>query len=214
LDYLFNVSAFFILISWSLTNEFSVRGTAIFGYLILLQYGVAIGSPTVFLWACLFILANLVRVILLIKDLIPRDLPKEFQSIKEDLFPNMPAGDFMRLIKLSHKGKATEQRLITGGQNVKYLLLITSGTMYVELNNLTIELTNNHFIGEMSYFNKGIATGTVFVKEPAEYIYWDYDDLYELQRKKSALFMHLINAMGKDIVMKMINKNKVATIDD
>jgi CRP-like cAMP-binding protein len=216
LEFLFNLSSLIILISWSFSNIFAIRLTAIIGYLLLLQYrfNVSITNDqfSVFIWPLLFILANLVRVALLLKDVMPKDLPEDLVQIKQELFTNMTNSDFMRFMRMSKKGAASNQQILAKGELVKNLMLVTAGSMYIQFPNNVVELGKNHFIGEMSYFNQGRASNTVFVNEPAEYYYWDYDTIHELQRKKPNLFMRLVEAMGKDIVLKMIAQNNVQMI--
>lgn len=144
--------------------------------------------------------------------MMPKDLPEELAQIKQRLFESMAIGDFIRLMELSKKAIASNQQLLTQGEPVKNLMLITDGKMYIKLTNSTVELDHYHFVGEMSYFNEGKASNTVFVNDPAEYLYWNYDDLHDLQRKKPNLFMKLVEAMGKDIVLKMIAQNETQAI--
>lgn len=210
LEYLFNLSCLILLISWCLTNIFSIRFTAIGAYLLMLQFSVSAFNDNdyLFYWTLLFILANLFKVALLLKDVMPRDLPEDLVEIKQSLFEHMSNSDFIRFMKMSKKGISSNQKILQKGEPVKNLILISNGNMHVQFPDGNVELGKNHFVGEMSYFNKGRASNTVIVKEPAEFYYWDYDTLKELQRKKPNLFMKLVEAMGKDIVVKLIDQNK------
>ncbi len=138
----------------------------------------------------------------------PRDLPYDLQQIKDLFFLSMQTSDFIRLIKLSNQGNSRNEKILTKGEPVEYLMLITKGSVYIELEEEIIEVGPYHFIGEMSYFRDGKASTTIYAKDPVDYLYWNYSDLHRLQENKPSLFMRMVEAMGKDIILKMLNQTE------
>lgn len=173
-----------------------------------LLYGVLAHIPPIAYWAIASLLINFVQIGLLIRDMVPQNLSGELQEIKNLFFESMQTSDFLRLIKLSHRGKAEDETILEMGKPVKALMLITNGQVYIDIHGNILELEAYHFIGEMSYFSDGNASTTIYAREPIEYLYWNYTDLRRLQIKKPPLFMKMIEAMGKDIMLKMLNRNK------
>ncbi len=173
-----------------------------------LLYGILAHIPPMAYWAIASLLINFVQIGFLIRDMMPKYLSDELQSIKKIFFDSMQTSDFLRLIKLSHRGTASNEVVLEKDKPVKALMLITNGQVYIDIHDSILELGPYHFIGEMSYFSDGNASTTIHAREPVEYIYWNYSDLRRLQVKTPPLFMKMIEAMGKDIMLKMLNRNK------
>ncbi len=163
-------------------------------------------------WAIASLIINFVQIAILVHDMRPQILDEELQEIKNLFFESMQTSDFLRLIKLSHKGIAHDKLLLEKDKPVKALMLITNGQVYIDIHGSILKLGHYHFIGEMSYFGDGNASTTIHAREPVEYLYWDYNDLRRLQHKKPPLFMKMIEAMGKDIMLKMLKQNKKSSL--
>lgn len=206
MDYLYSIGNILILLSLSFRKVLLIRAIFIVSDLFFLLYGLLVPVYPIAYWAVASLLINFFQIGMLIRDMIPRELSYELKEIKDLFFQSMLTSDFLRLIKLSHKEKVRTKELIIKGQEVKNLILITEGEVYVERDGATLKLGPYHFIGEMSYFSNGRANATIYAKEPVEYLYWRYEDLHRLQDKKTPLFMRMIEAMGKDIMLKMINQ--------
>jgi hypothetical protein len=208
LDYLYSLGNILILLSLSCRRIFLIRTIFILSDISFLSYGVLARIPPVAYWAVASLLINLVQIAILLRDMMPKDLSEELRKIKKLFFDSMQTSDFLRLIKLSHRGYASDTLLLEKGKPVKALILITQGQVYIDIPDNILKLGSYHFIGEMSYFSDGNANATIRVHEPVEYIYWNYTDLRRLQIKKPMLFMKMIEAMGKDIMLKMLNPNQ------
>ncbi|WP_238584080.1 Crp/Fnr family transcriptional regulator [Legionella tucsonensis] len=176
--------------------------------LSFLLYGALANVPPVAYWAIASLIINFVQIGILLRDMIPRDLPYDLQQIKDLFFSSVQTSDFIRLIKLSYRGTSSNKKMLTEGEPVENLMLITQGLVYIEVDGTTIEVGPYHFIGEMSYFSDGKASTTIHSREPVDFLYWRYSDLRRLQEKNPALFMKMVEAMGKDIMLKMLHQNK------
>lgn len=208
MDYLYSLGNILILLSLSFRKVILIRTIFALSDISFLIYGLYNHTTPIIFWSVASLMINLVQIAYLLRDMIPRELTDELQAIKKLFFDSMPVNDFLRLIKISHRGSANDTVMLEQGKPVNTLMLITNGKVYIELKNSTLELGNYHFIGEMSYFSDGNASTTIHAREPVEYIYWHYKDLRRLQIKKPPLFMKMIEAMGKDIMLKMLNHNK------
>jgi hypothetical protein len=208
LDYLYSLGNILILLSLSCRKVLLIRIIFALSDTSFLLYGILAHIPPMAYWAIASLLINFVQIGFLIRDMMPKYLSDELQSIKKIFFDSMQTSDFLRLIKLSHRGTASNEIVLEKDKPVKALMLITNGQVYIDIHDSILELGPYHFIGEMSYFSDGNASTTIHAREPVEYIYWNYSDLRRLQIKTPPLFMKMIEAMGKDIMLKMLNRNK------
>ncbi|MCW8443907.1 cyclic nucleotide-binding domain-containing protein [Fluoribacter gormanii] len=168
--------------------------------------------PPVAYWAIASLIINFVQIGILLRDLMPKVLPYDLQQIKDLFFVSMQTSDFIRLIKLSERGTSRNKKMLIKGAPVENLMLITKGQVYIEVDEAIIEVGPYHFIGEMSYFRDGKASTTIYAREPVDYLSWSYSDLRRLQENKPPLFMKMVEAMGKDIILKMLNQNKASKV--
>ncbi|WP_230849135.1 Crp/Fnr family transcriptional regulator [Legionella saoudiensis] len=208
LDYLYSLGNILILLSLSCRKVLLIRIIFALSDTSFLMYGVLAHIPPMAYWAIASLLINFVQIGFLIRDMMPKYLSDELQSIKKIFFDSMQTSDFLRLIKLSHRGTASNSIVLEKNKPVKALMLIIKGQVYIDIQDSILELGPYHFIGEMSYFSDGNASTTIHAREPVEYLYWNYSDLRRLQIKNPPLFMKMIEAMGKDIMLKMLNRNK------
>lgn len=208
MDYLYSLGNILILLSLSFRKVLLIRLIFALSDISFLLYGIFAHLAPIAYWAIASLVINFVQIAILLRDMVPKDLSEELQAIKNLFFEGMQTSDFLRLIKLSHKGTAHNELILERGKPVKALMLITNGLVYIDIHGDTLELGHYHFIGEMSYFSDGNASTTIHAREPVDYLYWNYSDLRRLQIKKPPLFMKMIEAMGKDIMLKMLNRNK------
>ena len=209
MDYLYSLGNVLILLSLSFRNVLYLRVIFALSDVAFLQYGIFTHQYQMIGWAIASLGINLFQIILLIKDMLPKELSKEFRDIKHQFFENLSVSDFLKLMKISKQGSAQNQQLIKKDEPVTALMLITDGAAYIDIDHTNVvQLGHYHFLGEMSYFNKGRASNSVYAREHLKYYYWPYEDLYKLEHKNPSLFMKMVEAMGKDIMLKMINKNK------
>ncbi|QMT60060.1 cyclic nucleotide-binding domain-containing protein [Legionella sp. PC997] len=208
MDYLYSLGNILMLLSLCFRKVLFLRTIFILSDLSFLLYGVLANVPPVAYWAIASLIINFVQIGFLLRDLMPRDLPYDLQQIKDLFFVSMQTSDFIRLIKLSNRGNSRNEKILTKGEPVEHLMLITKGLVYIELEEEIIEVGPYHFIGEMSYFRDGKASTTIYAKDPVDYLYWNYSDLHRLQENKPSLFMRMVEAMGKDIILKMLNQTE------
>ncbi|STY29079.1 Cyclic nucleotide-binding domain [Legionella wadsworthii] len=208
MDYLYSLGNILLLLSLCFRKVLFIRTIFILSDLSFLLYGSLADVPPVAYWAVASIVINFVQIGILLRDMIPKDLPYDLQQIKDLFFSSMQTSDFIRLIKLSYRGTSSNTQMLTRGEPVENLMLITKGMVYIEVDNTMIQVGPYHFIGEMSYFRDGKATTTIYSREPVDFLYWRYSDLRRLQQNKPPLFMKMVEAMGKDIMLKMLHQNK------
>lgn len=210
MDFLYSLGNILMLLSLCFRKVLFIRTIFILSDLSFLLYGALLDVPPVAYWAIASLIINFVQIGILLRDMIPRDLPYDLQQIKDLFFSGMQTSDFIRLIKLSYRGTSSNQKILTQDEPVENLMLITKGLVYIEVDGAVIEIGPYHFIGEMSYFRDGKASTTIHAREPVDYLYWRYSDLRRLQEKQPPLFMKMVEAMGKDIMLKMLHQNKTS----
>lgn len=212
-DYLYSLGNILILLSLSFRKVLFIRIIFALSDFCFVAYGLWVEVMPMVYWAVASLIVNFVQIGLLVHDMIPQYLNEELQAIKDQFFETMTTNEFLKLIKLSRRGISYNQLMLEKGAPVEDLLLITEGYVYITLPDSVLRLGRYHFIGEMSYFSDGTASATIHAREPVEYLYWHYKDLRRLQVKKPQLFMKMVEAMGKDIMLKMIKQNQQPTVD-
>ncbi|MCW8469091.1 cyclic nucleotide-binding domain-containing protein [Fluoribacter gormanii] len=212
MDFLYSLGNILMLLSLCFRKVLFIRTIFILSDLSFLLYGALADVPPVAYWAIASLIINFVQIGILLRDLMPKVLPYDLQQIKDLFFVNMQTSDFIRLIKLSERGTSRNKKILIKGAPVENLMLITKGQVYIEVDEAIIEVGPYHFIGEMSYFRDGKASTTIYAREPVDYLSWSYSDLRRLQENKPPLFMKMVEAMGKDIILKMLNQNKASKI--
>jgi hypothetical protein len=205
LVFLYNLGNILILLSLSFRKIIFIRMFYLLADLCFISYGLAIGVMPLVYWAICTLGINSVQVAGLIRDMVPKALNSELRQIKELFFASMSNRDFLKLIKLSSNGTASHKKILVEGQSVRNLFLITKGHVYFDTREFPKELGPYHFIGEMSYFGNGTANITIEAKEQVDYLFWRYSDLRRLQVKEPQLFMKMLEAMGKDVILKMLH---------
>lgn len=208
MDSLYSLGNILILLSLSCRKVLLIRTIFAFSDTSFLLYGILMRVNPIIYWSVASLTINFVQIAILLRDLMPRELSEELKEIKRIFFDTMQTSDFLRLIKLSHRGSAQDQLVLEKDKPVESLMLITKGQVYIDIHGSILMLGHYHFIGEMSYFSNGNASTTIHAREPVEFIYWNYADLRNLQIKKPPLFMKMLEAMGKDIMLKMLNHNQ------
>ncbi|KTD03504.1 DNA-binding transcriptional dual regulator Crp [Fluoribacter gormanii] len=212
MDFLYSLGNILMLLSLCFRKVLFIRTIFILSDLSFLLYGALADVPPVAYWAIASLIINFVQIGILLRDLMPKVLPYDLQQIKDLFFVSMQTSDFIRLIKLSERGTSRNKKILIKGAPVENLMLITKGQVYIEVDEAIIEVGPYHFIGEMSYFRDGKASTTIYAREPVDYLSWSYSDLRRLQENKPPLFMKMVEAMGKDIILKMLNQNKASKV--
>lgn len=205
MDFLYSLGNILILLSLSFRKVLFIRLIFALSDISFLAYGLFMGLTPMVYWSVASLVINFVQIGFLFRDMLPQNLSEELLAIKHLFFESMSTNDFLSLIKLSHKGMTYESVLLEKGNPVNSLMLITNGQVYIDVHDKTVILGPYHFIGEMSYFSDGKASSTIFVREPVDYLYWNYADLHRLQLQSPPLFMKILEAMGKDLMLKMLN---------
>lgn len=183
MDLSYNLAELLVLAAYLFRKVLYIRTIAICASLLYINFSLKHHLPDVFWWSLIYICANAFQILMLLKEQFPTNLSLHLQEIKNKYFSKMTIADFRKLIKLSSQSKAELVNLITQGKPVDRLMLITKGTSYVSQGDKMISLEPYHFLGEMSFFNNNLATADVTIKEPIEFIYWDYEMVRKIEEK-------------------------------
>ncbi|KTC68904.1 Cyclic nucleotide-binding domain protein [Legionella birminghamensis] len=208
MDLSYHIAELLVLFSYLFRNMLYLRIVACCASLLYMHYSLRHNLPDIFWWSAIYLIVNFIQIFLIVKEKFPIELNPTLQAIKEKFFKHVSTSDFMKIIKLSGKGQAGSAHLMIKDKPVSQLLLITGGSVLVQFQNQIIELGPYHFLGEMSFFNNQLATADVTVKEQADFIYWDYEAIRRLQERQPNLFIYLLEAIGKDIMLKMTSNPK------
>ena len=206
-EYLYNLANFILLFGLCFRQILLLRIIMIVAELFFGTYAYLMNLPSMLLWSFLYLTVNSVQIFLILKDRIPKDIPLELRVLKERYFNALQSNDFLKLIKFATRLKASDKKLIAINEPVHALIYVLSGNIYVEkpgISDFSLCFEANHFVGEMSYFNHAPANADVIAKDTVEYLAWPYEKIKKLQQKDPPLFMAMIEAMGKDMLLKML----------
>lgn len=110
MDYLYSLGNILILLSLSFRKVLIIRTIFVLSDLSFLLYGALANVPPVAFWAIASLIINFVQIGILLRDMIPRDLPYDLQQIKDLFFSDMQTSDFIRLIKISSSGTSSNKK--------------------------------------------------------------------------------------------------------
>ncbi|MCW8450525.1 cyclic nucleotide-binding domain-containing protein [Legionella quinlivanii] len=212
MDLTYHIAELLLLVSYLLRDMLHLRIVACFVSLLYIFYGMNHNLPEIYWWSVIYLVVNIFQILLIFKQKLPAQLDPPLQAIKDQLFTHMVTSEFVKLIKLSKEGEARTAALMSRDQPVSRVLLLTEGKALVYCDKHIIELKPYHFLGEMSFFNNQLATADVIVKEPVKFIYWEYETLKRLQERQPGLFIFMLEAIGKDMVLKLMNTPGLAEV--
>ncbi|MFQ3196709.1 MAG: hypothetical protein ACI8R9_001920 [Paraglaciecola sp.] len=200
------ISSFFVLISYMVTDFFKLRLSLIFANVLtlipIIYYGdsfLEIGT-----WSVLFILVNAQRIWVMYIESQPAKLNKEQEIIYSHLFKHMKPKKFLKIYKLGRISEVDEGNIIVKkGQNITHLRVVLTGVAKVVTPSTSFYLGVGQLIGEMGFLTLAPASADVVALEKVSYMEWSRLDLQKEYLKKSQVEHSITAAIGNDLIRKL-----------
>jgi hypothetical protein len=176
------------------------------------------GTPlwTPIFWNFFFISLNIYHVTKILME--SRDIlfTEKETELYDLIFSSLSPLEFMKLNKICEwKKAAVGDILIEEGKSVDSLILIYNGCCniiitdkFTQSQKSVAELKDGQFVGEMSFLTEKVATATVVVHHPTEYLMWNQSELKSLMTRNPSLFFSLQKSLGTQITNALKGKVK------
>lgn len=161
---------------------------------------------TPFVWQMLLLGVNVVWIMLLLQERRGIHFTEEEQELRETLFREFNAVEFMKLVRAGDWIDLEPDDLLTiRSQPVDRLYLVTSGEVEVERepDKPPIRVRDGTMIGEMSFVSNNRATATVRAIQPTRCLAWKQEELAALLRRNPSMRGVVMWVIGSDLTRKL-----------
>ena len=203
----FHVANALYLVSYAVRDILWLRLiTVLGGGTLLLSFFLSPQPPVpAILWNALFLVINLVRIDLLIRERRPIPLAADEQHLANLVFRTLRPRELVRLLRVgTFVDHAPGARLVTRGQPLEHLLLVVRGTARVELDaRPAIEIADGTFIGELGFLTGKPPGADVAAVTPLRVVQWPFAPLREFLDDNPELHATMQRVLGSDLAAKL-----------
>lgn len=196
----------FYVLGYLILNQIALRLMVLAGTSIYLVYYATVADTP--LWEAIYIsmmigIANCIGLFGLLARQSKMVLPAAHLDIY-DAFPELPPGDFRRLMKLGRRRKVTTTTLLTQQDRPSAALhYVISGKVHMQKGTATFELKPGIFVGEIAFMTGRNCSATTWVDPEAELITWNTNDLHRLANRNARFKLALEAAISIDLAAKV-----------
>lgn len=171
---------------------------------MFITWAIISGTPTTIVWNILFTIANVWRVVRIVRENSVA-LDADEQRVHEALFPALSRRSFLLMWSLGDDESAPvgEQFCVEGMDNTDLILLLDGSVDVRTERGLVRQRSGLTFIGEMSFFSREPASADVIAATPVRFHRWDQDDLRNLEILDHECSAALQVALGRDVTKKL-----------
>jgi len=210
-----HVSYVLLAVSYYATNIYWLRVMAVTGLAFEILYFALVGGGgmhTGIAWGVLFILINLYQIYQLIRERMHLSRMSDVALLRRGVFAGLDNARLSRLVTVgSWRRVEPGSQLTRQGQPVTELVLLCAGSAWVEVDGKTVaRLQPGTFCGEMAFMSGEPASATVTVQQPVRAFVFDMQKLQTLVAKDELVASAIHQAVGRDLVLKLNQNNRVA----
>lgn len=210
-DFIFSVSEIILIVSYLYRDMLKLRIITVLGsigYMLGAYFsGFEVPGMKALLFFNFIIFAvNLVQAYFIVMDRMPILVPNNLKDVYKNCFSNLSVNEFLKLMKLSSVVNSEEGKtIIYEGKPVSKIILILKGTVKIVKGNMEIAgLSENFFIGEMSFITGEQPNATVIVNSrDFESISWEKKEIIELEDSDPILFSKFKEAIAINLIKKI-----------
>lgn len=195
---------FAYLLSPALRDEFFLRVALMVTSLGFIVWGTMIESPVTVAANVLFVLIGLRHIIRLYRQRQPVELDEVQEQIKAQIFDAMSPREFLLFWHLGSSDLLHDAELITKNEQLDDVLVVTDGSVVIELESGDLVKQAPILLGEMSYALgvDAAATATVRCDGEVELRRWTKTTLRDLQRSHPDLAVPFLRSIGSNLAAK------------
>ncbi|MFD0917524.1 hypothetical protein ACFQ14_14025 [Pseudahrensia aquimaris] len=161
-------------------------------------------------WSVMIGLTNIYSIIVMSLERTTFNMTDE-EKVILGKFSSLNPGQFRKLMKVGQAQDANAETLMTiEGKHSDYLYFLVSGTCRAKRGDVTFDINESCFIGEISMLLNIPATATTLLETGGRYIVWSKEDIEKLQRKNPNIGIALSSIMKLDLAEKVSKSVRVA----
>jgi len=202
----FHVANALYLISYAVRDILWLRLiTVLGGAMLVLSFFLSPEPPIpAILWNALFLVINLVRIDLLIRERRPIPLAADEQHLANLVFRTLRPRELVRLLRVgAFVDHAADERLVTRGEPLDALLLVVRGTARVALADRAIEIADGTFIGELGFLTGKPPGADVEATSAIRVVRWPLAPLRAFLDDNPDLRATMQQVLGSDLATKL-----------
>jgi cyclic nucleotide-binding protein len=202
----FHVANALYLISYAVRDILWLRLITVLGGGMLLASFFLSPQPPLpaILWNALFLVINLVRIDLLIRERRPIPLAADEQHLANLVFRTLRPRELVRLLRVgAFVDHEPGTRIVTRGEPLDALLLVVRGNARVALADRAIEITDGTFIGELGFLTGKPPGADVEATTPLRVVRWPLGPLREFLDDNPDLRATMQQVLGSDLAAKL-----------
>jgi len=202
----FHVANALYLISYAVRDILWLRLiTVLAGAMLVLSFFLSPEPPMpAILWNALFLVINIVRIDLLIRERRPISLAADEQHLANLVFRTLRPRELVRLLRVgAFVDHAAGDRLVTRGEPLDALLLVVRGTARVALADRAIEIEDGTFIGELGFLTGKPPGADVEATSALRVVRWRLAPLREYLDANPDVRATMQQVLGSDLATKL-----------
>jgi hypothetical protein len=204
---LFHLANALYLISYAVRDILWLRAiTVLAGITLIASFLVAPSPPwPAIAWNLVFLVINLVRIHLLMRERRPIPLTADQQHVANLVFRTLRPRELVRLLDAGRfVDRTAETAIVRKGESLDRLLLLVRGTARVELPaQPAVEIKDGAFVGELCYLTGKPAGADVIATSTLRVVEWPTTELRALLDANPELHMTMQQVLGADLAQKL-----------
>lgn len=204
---LFHVANALYLISYAVRDILWLRViTVLAGITLIASFLVDPHPPwPAITWNLVFLVINLVRIHLLMRERRPIPLSADQQHVANLVFRTLRPRELVRLLDAGRfVDLSTDTQIVRKGESLDRLLLVVRGTARVELPaQPAVEIKDGAFVGELCYLTGKPAGADVIATTTLRVVEWPTTQLRALLDANPELHATMQQVLGTDLAQKL-----------
>lgn len=175
------------------------------------SYGLVIHNHAMAFWNFAFVGINGVRVLGLLAERRPIQLPRDQDSIYRQVFASMSRREFLLLWEMGETRTVDGRQLIRAGERQTELVLLLDGEVVVRKDGQELaRLGRGSFVAEMSFVTGDAASADVIADGAVRLLAWPQEKLNRLEQLNPALLVRLQKILARDLSGKVKAASRAA----
>ncbi|MFT3696469.1 MAG: cyclic nucleotide-binding domain-containing protein [Kofleriaceae bacterium] len=202
----FHIANALSLLSYAVRDILWLRLIAILGGgMLLLSFFLQPRPPTAaIVWQMIFLVINMVRIHLLIRERRPVPLAADEQHLANLVFRTLRPRELARLVRTGRLvDHAPGERIVTRGVELEDLMVIVRGTARVIVESGAIEIADGTFIGELGFLTGKPPGADVEAATPLRVLRWQIPALRAFLDDNPELRSTMQQVLGSDLAAKL-----------
>ncbi len=153
-------------------------------------------------WMVPTFIINVVMISQIYRERRDHGIPDDVRALYEKMAVLTPA-QFRRLLTISTRTAGQGTKILAEGKSSEQLHFLLKGDAILEKGSKSHKIQSGTFLGEVSFINQTVASGTVVLTDTSECLSWDSKRLTELMKKEMAIDIAMRGVFNHDLARKV-----------